>query len=68
LLTPREIREISERWNIVKLLDAGVSQREITEKLNCSITTVTRVARFLKDENNGGYRSVLSKISKHHHA
>jgi TrpR-related protein YerC/YecD len=63
ICTPTEIREITERWNIVQLLaTTEMSQLAISKKLNCSVTTVTRVARFLNDEKNGGYISVLKKL------
>ncbi len=48
LLTPSELTEIARRLQIVKLLKAGVSQREIAEKLAVGIATVTRGSREIK--------------------
>jgi TrpR-related protein YerC/YecD len=63
LCTPGEIKDFNERWTIAQLLqDGALSYRAIAEKINVSITTVTRVARFLKDEPYHGYRLALSRI------
>ncbi len=62
LCTPKEIKDFQDRWQIAKLLDKGkLSYREISEKTGASLTTVTRVARFLKDEPNKGYVLMLKK-------
>ena len=63
LCTPMEIKAISERWQIAKMLyTTNLSQAAIADKIGASVTTVTRVARFLYNENFGGYANVLSKI------
>ena len=64
IATPAELREFEARWQIAQLLDGGdLSYRDIAKKTEASITTVTRVARFLKDEDYGGYRLVLDRFS-----
>lgn len=68
ICTPAEIKSITERWQIAQLLYDGNSQRSVSEKLGVSITTVTRVSRFLKNESYKGYQTVLSNIHGHHHA
>ena len=61
ICTPAEIKALKERWEIAGLLWAGkLSQKAVAEKVGASVTTVTRVARFLNDEPYGGYRAVLS--------
>jgi TrpR-related protein YerC/YecD len=63
ICTPAEIKALNERWKIAQLLSAGeLSQKAIAERIGASVTTVTRVARFLNTENYGGYRAVLSRI------
>lgn len=65
LCTPGEIRDFEERWAIAQALYTGDSSyREVAAKIGASITTVTRVARFLKDEPYQGYRLVLSRIGR----
>lgn len=63
LCTPVEIRTIAERWHVARLLDDGeLTYREIHEATGVSTTTIVRVARFLRQENNGGYRVLLNRL------
>jgi TrpR family trp operon transcriptional repressor len=60
LLTPVELEEIIQRWQVIKMLDKGVPQRKIAKELGVSISTVTRGSRELRDRN-GGFRKILDK-------
>lgn len=63
LCTPKEVRVLSERWLVARLLDAGkLSYREIAQEVQSSTATVVRVARFLKDMPYRGYRRVLDRL------
>jgi len=63
LLTPSELRALSERWAVAQLLDGGeLSYREIAEEAPSSTATVVRVARFLKEMPYKGYRRVLDRL------
>lgn len=65
LCTPQEINALAERWSICQLLDEGeLSYREINKKTGVSLATITRVARFLKDEPHHGYKTMLKTIKK----
>ncbi len=65
LCTPKELRDFNDRWEIAKLLDEGeMSYREISASTGASLTTVTRVARFLKDEDNEGYVLMLKRMKR----
>jgi len=48
ILTPKEVRDLSSRWELVKLLEEGVSQREIARRLHLSLCKITRGSRQLK--------------------
>lgn len=48
LLTPSELADISKRLQILRMLERGVPQREIAQKLGVGIATVTRGSRALK--------------------
>lgn len=62
LCTPAEIKAMKERWRVAQLLEEGKqSYRQISESTGVSIVTITRVARFLKDESYQGYRLILNK-------
>lgn len=57
IFTPAELRTLSSRWELVKLLDQGVSQRKIARQLGLSLCKITRGSRELKKEN-----SILKKM------
>jgi TrpR-related protein YerC/YecD len=64
LCTPQEISALSERWRVCRLLESGdLSYREISEQTSASLATITRVARFLKNEPHHGYKEMLRKIT-----
>ena len=63
LCTPQEIRALKERWRVCQLLEQGdLSYRDIQQITKASLVTITRVARFLKDESYHGYRDVLDSL------
>jgi len=63
LCTPQEIQALAERWRVCRLLDQGnLSYREIHSLTGASLTTIGRVARFLKEEPYHGYKKILEKI------
>lgn len=63
LCTPAEIDALKERWLIARLLDAGrISYRDISARTGASTTTIGRVARFLTQESNKGYRLILDRL------
>ena len=64
LLTPAELEEFSNRFEIAKLLETKkLSYAEIAKKVSTSTTTVTRVALWLNN-GCGGYKNVLLKMKK----
>ena len=65
LCTPSELRAFAERFKVARLLDEGqLSYRDISEKTGASTTTVTRVARFLREMPHQGYRLVLDRLKE----
>lgn len=52
ILTEKEIRDISSRWELVKLLESGMSQRTIARRLGLSLCKITRGSRELKKRNS----------------
>ena len=64
LCTPAEVHTLAERWHVAQLLDAGeLTYREIHEATGVSTTTIVRVARFLRQEDNEGYRVLLDRMN-----
>ena len=64
LCTPAEVHSLAERWHVARLLDAGeLTYRQIHDATGVSTTTIVRVARFLKQEGNRGYRLLLDRAA-----
>ncbi|HQU08798.1 MAG: transcriptional regulator [Verrucomicrobia bacterium 21-51-4] len=62
LCTPQELKAMEERWRVCQLLHTEQhSYREIHDLTGASLATITRIARFLKDEPHGGYRLMLQR-------
>ena len=65
LCTPAEIRTLAERWHVARLLDGtDLSYREIHDATGVSTTTIVRVARFLRQEPNQGYRRAIDALGR----
>lgn len=63
LLSPAETAVVTERWEIVKLLAAGVSQRDVRDALGVGVATVSRGSRQLK-YGNDGFAAAFSALSQ----
>ncbi len=63
LCTLEEIAEMSNRWQVVQLLNQGLSYREIAKQTNLSTTTITRVAHWI-EHGKGGYKLILKRLEK----
>lgn len=63
LCTIEEIEEMANRWEAARLLNKGVSYRDIAKKLGMSTTTVSRIANWLNNGMNG-YKLVLRRSKK----
>jgi TrpR-related protein YerC/YecD len=64
LLTIKEIKDLSTRLEIAKLLNQKkLSYQQIAKKCNVSTTTVTRVAQWL-NHGKGGYKLILKRLFK----
>jgi TrpR-related protein YerC/YecD len=63
LCTPSELRALTERWHVARLLDrTDLSYREIHDGTGVSTTTIVRVGRFLRQEPNQGYRRAIDAM------
>ncbi|MDP4001158.1 MAG: YerC/YecD family TrpR-related protein [bacterium] len=61
LLTLSEIREISKRLKVAKMLNEGQkSYIQIAKEAKTTTATVTRVAHWLK-YGSGGYRTIFNR-------
>jgi len=64
LCTMDELKEMSDRWQIVDLLQQGKPYREIAKKVQASTTTVSRVAYWL-NYGRGGYQRIYNRVKTH---
>jgi uncharacterized protein YerC len=51
LLTPSEIRMLKNRWQIINLIDQGLSVRVIAQQVKVGTDTVVRVTRMAERKN-----------------
>jgi TrpR-related protein YerC/YecD len=63
LCTPAELRTLSERWHVARLLDeTDLPYRDIHDATGVSTTTIVRVGRFLRHEPHQGYRRAIDAL------
>jgi TrpR family trp operon transcriptional repressor len=62
LFTPAEKKAFSLRWELVKNLYRGNTQREIASELGVSLCKITRGAKILKKKDSA-FRAILDKWS-----
>ena len=60
LCTLGELRDLSQRWAVVRLLDAGEHYAAISRETGASTATITRIASWL-NHGEGGYREALDR-------
>jgi TrpR-related protein YerC/YecD len=63
LCTVNELREFALRWDIARLLDAGTSYHDISERTGASSATISRVNQWLR-YGRDGYRLVLDRQAR----
>lgn len=65
LMSERDLREFAMRWEVAKMLDAGMSFTQIQEKWDgdemVSANTITKINRWLK-EGCGGYKTMIDRM------
>lgn len=63
LCTVKEIKEISQRFEVARLLSAGYVYSDIAEKTGASTATISRVNRSL-NYGEGGYKTAIERLGK----
>jgi TrpR family trp operon transcriptional repressor len=63
LLSPRELRALTLRWQIVLGLSRGESQRALAKRLRVGMATITRGSRVLR-QGAGGVPHFLKQLGK----
>lgn len=57
ILTENEIKDLKLRWELMKMLKKGYSQRKIAKELKISLCKITRGAKIVKNPD-----SVINRI------
>ena len=60
LCTLAELHDMSQRWQVVRLLDLGRHYGEIGRETGVSTATITRIAQWFR-HGEGGYRLALRR-------
>jgi TrpR-related protein YerC/YecD len=61
LCTLGELHDLSQRWAVVRMLDAGLHYADISRRTGASTATITRIASWL-NHGEGGYREMLERM------
>jgi TrpR-related protein YerC/YecD len=61
LCTLAELRDMAQRWAVVRHLDDGLHYADISRRTGASTATITRIASWL-NHGEGGYRAMLDKL------
>ena len=64
LCTLSELEAMAHRWQVARLVDAGLPYQAVASQTGASTTTVTRVAHWLR-HGEGGYRLALDRTAPH---
>ena len=62
LCTLGELRDLAQRWAVVRRLDAGEHYASISRETGASTATITRIASWL-NHGEGGYREALTRLA-----
>lgn len=60
LCTLGELRDLAQRWAVVRLLDEGLHYSEVSRRTGASTATITRIASWLH-HGEGGYARALAR-------
>lgn len=63
LFTPPELKDIANRWLLVKEIDKGTTQREIAKKFSMSLCKITRGSKELSKEDSA-FRKMLNLLKQ----
>ena len=61
LCTLNELRDMAQRWAVVRLLNDGMHYAQISRETGASTATITRIASWL-NHGEGGYRGALERL------
>jgi len=63
ICTVKELMDLAQRLDVAILLDQGVNYQTISQQMNVSTATISRVSKCL-NYGSGGYRDALKKMGE----
>ncbi len=63
LMTVKELKAVSQRWQVANMLNEGKTYNEIVEKTNASAATISRINKCL-EYGAEGYTGMLKKLGR----
>lgn len=63
LCTLNELRDMAQRWAVVRMLETGLHYADISRRTGASTATITRIASWLR-HGEGGYRRMLERLAE----
>ena len=63
LCTLGELRDLAQRWAVVRRLEGGEHYAAISRATGASTATITRIANWL-NHGEGGYRAALARLAQ----
>ena len=63
ICTVKELLDLAQRLDVAVLLDEGVNYQTISQQVNVSTATISRVSKCL-NYGTGGYRMVLDRMKE----
>ena len=63
ICTIKELLDMAQRFDVAVLLSQGANYQEISQQVNVSTATISRVSRCL-NYGSGGYRAALEKLKE----
>lgn len=61
--TIKELQDMAQRFDVAVLLSQGVNYQAISQQVNVSTATISRVSKCL-NYGSGGYRDALEKLKE----
>ncbi len=63
LCTVKELKDLSQRLDVARLLNQNLRYQEVADKTTVSSATISRVKKCL-DYGTGGYKMVLNRLEE----
>lgn len=64
IFTPKERKDISLRWDLLKMVKEHTPQREIAAELGISLCKITRGAKIIKNEDSVSNKILDGKLKR----